>query len=147
MRVQAQVTPSVRGRTPVRQGPGKVEISDAMESVQEANGLLLTAQGEASPFRAMALMVATRSTHGRMQRLLASLEDDDQVDAKTLARAREWLNLFAESLGIDATDHLGVVERCGRYLAAAHDELQRLGKAVVASKWRPSRSLPGYYRL
>lgn len=114
-----------------------------MEAIAQANELLVAARDEHNPFRAMALVVATLATHGRMQRLLIDLESDLRLRPKVLARAREWLGLFADTVRGDPAEHPATVERCGRYLVAAQGELQRLGKAMVAAAWRPDPQLPG----
>ena len=146
MRMQAHVTPGVRRWTPAQEDEDRVELADAMEAVLEAHQHLLAARNEPTPMRAMFLIAATRGTHRTMMLLLATLEIEGRLTDKPLGRARAWLDLHAEALRLDG-DHRGTVDRCGRYLAAAQGELQRLGSAVVKSTWRPSRSQPGYYRL
>ena len=121
----------------------RVAIADAMEAIAGANELLYVARNEPNPYRAMALVVATLATHGRMQRLLADIEGDSRVARKVLARAREWLGLFADTVRSDPAEHPATIERCGRYLDAAQGELQRIGKALVAAMWKPDPRLPG----
>ena len=104
-----------------------VGAAQAIEAILEANEALHAAwEDPSSPYRAMAVTMATLAAHGRALRFLEQADADGRIDGMLAAVAREWLTAHIEELRTQATDPAATATCCERYLRVAMEELRRL---------------------
>ena len=106
-------------------GSGReVRLDSVIELLEQSSVLLRAAWRETTPPRALALVVSTLATHGRMMRYLATLETMVRVDTVGLARMRWALGNQAEGVRTNAGVPPIAIKRCHQYIESLGRELR-----------------------
>ena len=122
---------------------GEVRPEDIVELLDETSALLRGVWREGTAARAMALVVSTLATHGRMMRYLVAVEAAGEVDPVGIARMRWALGSLAQQVREATCVTPIAIKRCHQYVEAAGRELRRVGEMLVEAAWEPSGERPG----